>query len=333
MTTARESAWKNAVDLALEAMVAPSFTRVGPAVRRRVFAWEPLGQHRLDGRTALVTGATSGLGLVTARALARLGASVVLLVRNTGKGEAVRAEISATTGNDAVRVVGVDMGDLDAVRSAAAVAGPGPVDILVHNAGAMSSTRTLSRQGIEETVATHLVGPFLLTHLLGARLRARGARVIFVTSGGMYTEPLSVADLEMGEAGYSGVTAYARAKRAQVSLVQEWAPRLLPLGITLNAMHPGWADTPGLTSSLPTFSRLLRPLLRSADDGADTIVWLASAPGAGIPAGSLWLDRRRRSPHRLASTRRSDTDAQRSRLWAYLCSRAEIAPAELGALA
>jgi NAD(P)-dependent dehydrogenase (short-subunit alcohol dehydrogenase family) len=327
-----ESAWKDALDRALEATVAPSFTRVGPAVRRRLFAWDPLDRHRLDGRTALVTGATSGLGLVTAREFARLGAEVLMLVRSTGKGEAVRAEIAATTGNDSVRVVGVDMGDLDAVRAAAAAVGPGPVDILVHNAGALSATRTLSPQGIEATVATQLVGPFLLTHLLGARLRARPSRVIFVTSGGMYTEPLSVENLEMGEAGYSGVTAYARAKRAQVTLVEHWGPQLLPLGITLNAMHPGWAHTPGLTASLPTFSRLLRPLLRSPSDGADTIVWLASAPGAGLPAGNLWLDRRARPAHRLASTRRSDTEAARSRLWEYLRSRSGIGPAELQAL-
>lgn len=326
------SAWKGAIDGALEATVAPSFTRIGPAVRRRLFAWESLQGHRLDGRTAVVTGATSGLGLVTAGELARLGAGVVMLVRNTRKGEAVRAEIAAATGNDSGRVVGVDMGDLDAVRAAAAALGPAPVDILVHNAGALSDTRLLSRQGIEQTVATQLVGPFLLTHLLGARLRARLSRVIFVASGGMYTEPLSIEDLEMDEARYSGVAAYARVKRAQVALVGYWGPRLVPRGITLNAMHPGWANTPGLSSSLPTFSRLLRPLLRSPLDGADTIVWLASAPGAGTPAGALWLDRRPRPAHRLQSTRRSDTEAERRRLWDYLCSRSGIAPVELEAL-
>ncbi|HEV1996637.1 MAG TPA: SDR family NAD(P)-dependent oxidoreductase [Candidatus Dormibacteraeota bacterium] len=325
--------WRTAIDWTLETAVVPSFTRVGPALRRRIFDWEPLAAHRMDGRTAVVTGATSGLGLVTARELARLGASVVLLVRDTARGEAVSSDIAAATGNNAVRVVRVDMGDLDAVRKAAVDLGPRPIDVLVHNAGAMSETRTLTERGIEQTVATHLVGPFLLTHLLGRALRARPSRVIFVTSGGMYTEPLAVDRLEMEEAGYSGVTAYARAKRAQVGLVEYWAPRLLPLGITLNAMHPGWADTPGLRSSLPMFTQILRPLLRSALDGADTIVWLASAPSAGLPEGALWLDRRPRPAHRIPSTRHSDTEGERQRLWEFLCERSGISPAELRALA
>ncbi len=324
--------WRPALDRILEAGVVPSFTRAGPAVRRRLFAWEPLAAHRLDGQTAVVTGATSGLGLATARELARLGASVVMLVRDGQRGAAVSSDITLATGNALVRAVTVDMGDLEAVHGAAADLGPEPIDVLIHNAGAMNEVRAVTPQGIEQTIATHVVVPFLLTHLLGTQLRARRSRVVFVTSGGMYTERLSVDALEMDESSYSGVSAYARAKRAQVALVEHWAPRLVPLGITLNAMHPGWADTPGLRSSLPTFTRLLRPLLRSPLEGADTAVWLASAPGAGEPVGALWLDRRPRPAHRLPSTRRSDTREERERLWRFLCARSRITPAELGNL-
>ena len=320
---------RGGVDRALEVSIAGSFTRVGPAVRSRLFNWEPLATHRLDGRISVVTGATSGLGLVTATEFARLGSHVVLLVRDEERGRAVGSAISSTTGSE-VTVVAADMGDLDAVRrAAAALRELSRIDVLVHNAGALSRARRVSPQGIEQTVAAQLLGPFLLTNLLGAQLRFVGSRVTFVTSGGMYTEPLDVESLEMTPKTYDGVTAYARVKRAQVSLVERWAPRLDGLAITMTAMHPGWADTPGVRTSLPTFRRIVGPLLRTPSQGADTIVWLASAPGAGIPSGSLWLDRRQRSPHRLSRTRRSDTVAERERLWAFCCERSGITSDEL----
>jgi dehydrogenase/reductase SDR family protein 12 len=321
------------VDQALEVSVAGSFTRIGPAVRSRLFRWEPLAAHRIDGTISVVTGATSGLGLVTATELARLGSRVVLLVRDAERGRAVGREIAATTGNKGVTVVQADMGDLDSVRRAADSLRRLPgIDVLVHNAGALSRTRQVSPQGIEQTVAAQLIGPFLLTHLVGVPLRNAPSRVIFVTSGGMYTEPLNVDSLEMKPDVYDGVTAYARVKRAQVSLVERWAPHLRRLAITIAAMHPGWADTPGVRTSLPTFGRVVGPLLRTPSEGADTIVWLASAPGAGIPSGSLWLDRRQRSSHRLSRTRRSDTAAERARLWAFCCERSGITGDELAAL-
>jgi dehydrogenase/reductase SDR family protein 12 len=321
------------VDRALEASVAGSFTRIGPAVRSRLFRWEPPAAHRIDGSISVVTGATSGLGLVTATELARLGSRVVLLVRNAERGRAVGREIAATTGNGDLTVVEADMGDLDSLRRAAESLRllPG-IDVLVHNAGALSRTRQVSPQGIEQTVAAQLIGPFLLTHLVGAQLRNVPSRVIFVASGGMYTEPLHVDSLEMKPDVYDGVIAYARVKRAQVSLVERWAPHLRGIAITIAAMHPGWADTPGVRTSLPTFGRVVGPLLRTPSEGADTIVWLASAPGAGIPSGSLWLDRRRRSPHRLSRTRRSDTAAERARLWTFCCERSGITSDELDAL-
>jgi len=325
---------RSGIDRVLEASVVGSFTRIGPAVRRRLFDWEPLAAHRMDGKVAVVTGATSGLGLVTATELARLGSRVVLLVRDAERGRRVSNVIGATAGSGEVIVVEVDTGDLEGIRrAAAALNNLAAIDVLIHNAGALSATRKVSPQGVEQTVAAQLVGPFLLTHVLGAQLRKRPSRVIFVTSGGMYTEPLRVEALEMSTADYDGVTAYARVKRAQVSLVERWASRLQHLGITMTAMHPGWADTPGVRASLPTFRRVVGPLMRTPSEGADTILWLASAPGAGTPPGSLWLDRRPRSAHRLSRTRRSDTDAERARLWEFCCERSGITRDELATLA
>lgn len=317
---------RSAVDVALERSIAGSFSRVGPVVRRRLFGWESLATHRLDGRTAVVTGASSGLGEAAARWLARLGADVVILVRDTARGARVAEAIELATGSK-IKVVKADMGELDSVAEAAAALGNRPIHILVHNAGALTAQRHISRQGIEETVATHVVGPFLLAWLWQSNLEAAApSRVIVVTSGGMYAEGLDVDRLQMTSGTYDGVVAYARAKRAQVSLVEECASALRRRGIHLTAVHPGWADTPGLRRSLPGFHRVMRPLLRSVDEGADTIVWLASAPIESIGDEYLWLDRAPRPLHRLRRTTRTDTAPERRRLFEECCRLAGLDP-------
>ena len=125
-------------------------------------------------------------------------------------------------------------------------------------------------------------------------------------------------DLQSTGAPFSGPRAYARAKRAQVALVREWARRLGPPGIAINAMHPGWADTPGLAEALPTFRRRMRPVLRTAAEGADTLVWLVAAPEGGARTGQLFLDRRPRPFDRIPATRLSAGD--RRRLWDLVVS-------------
>ena len=161
-----------------------------------------------------------------------------------------------------------------------------------------------------------VVGPFVLISGLRPLLERTGdARIITVTSGGMYTQPLPLDDLGYREGAYSGPRAYARAKRAGTALVREWARRLAAGGsdIAINAMHPGWADTPGLADTLPAFYRFMGPVLRSPAEGADTIVWLAADPGAAGLSGGLFLDRRPRPFDRAPMTRLSAAD--RRRLW------------------
>jgi NAD(P)-dependent dehydrogenase (short-subunit alcohol dehydrogenase family) len=312
------------VDAFLEYSVVGSFSRVGPVLRRRLFDWSAIDPESVRSRVCVVTGATSGLGLESATALARLGAKVIVLVRNRELGSSVCAQIVRSTGNRDVSMIVADLGDLDSVRRAAQELNELPaIHVLIHNAGTMSGTFEVSPQGIERTAAVQLIGPFLLTTLIRDRLQSGCARVVWVTSGGMYAEPLDVDWLESPAKDYDGVKAYARVKRAQVSLNETWAPRLEPLGITMTAMHPGWVDTPGLRRSLPTFARLLGPFLRSPAQGVDTILWLVTTSSATQP-GSLWLDRRARSAHRLGRTRRSDTDAQRRRLWQFCVERAGL---------
>ena len=192
--------------------------------------------------------------------------------------------------------------------------------MLVLNAGALTHKYTVTGEGNELTLATHVLSPFLLTRALRPLLEASApSRVIVVASGGMYTQPLDVDALDPEPAAYDGTKAYARCKRAQVVLAEEWTRELLDTGITVNAMHPGWADTPGLRTALPGFTRVVGPLLRTPAEGSDTIVWLAAAPEAAGLSGLFFLDRRARAKHRLRRTRRPDEAREAARLW-RLCT-------------
>jgi dehydrogenase/reductase SDR family member 12 len=301
------------VDTALEATVVLSFTRFGIAARRHLGDWSA-DRPSLAGKTIAVTGASSGLGKAAATELANQGASVWLLVRDASKGQATQDEIIAISGNDDVSYLLADLADLSTVRDVAAELGANidRLDVLVHNAGALTDARNVTVDGIELTFQTHVVAPFLLTSLLIPQLEAAAGRVITVSSGGLYTQPLVIDDLQ-SERDYRGTTAYARAKRAQVLLSEEWAERLAPVGITTHAMHPGWADTPGLEASLPGFRNLTGPLLRSPEEGADTIVWLAGAGPDELGTGRFWMDRKPRSTHKVPWTRSGDI--HRGELW------------------
>jgi NAD(P)-dependent dehydrogenase (short-subunit alcohol dehydrogenase family) len=312
------------VDRALELTIVPSFTRVGFSVRSRLDHWTPIERYDLERRVMVITGATSGIGLATARALVRDGATVTMIARDGAKARAVCDELNAA-GPGQAGFVTADLSDLETVRAAADELARRHDEIhgLIHNAGALDKDYALSPQGFERTVASQVLGPFLLTGLVQPLLRrATGSRVLWMSSGGMYSQPLSVDRLEMGPADYDGTVAYARAKRAQVTLSEMWARHLRSDAVAVHAMHPGWADTPGVRRSLPTFRRLTGPLLRSPEQAADTLVWLAADDGTPVDTtGLFWLDRRPRPIHRLRSTRRSDTAEERQRLWSWCVER------------
>lgn len=311
-----------AADTAMDRLVAPGYTRIGHAVRRRLPGWpDDPAPGALTGRHVAVTGATSGLGEATARAVQDLGAHVHLVVRDTDKGEAVAAALTAP---GRATVWRCDVADLDSVRAftAALLAQVPRLDGLVHNAGALPAMRTESPQGHELTMALHVLGPVAMTEALLPVLTAR-APVIFVTSGGMYAQRLRADDPDYHQQPYSGTTAYARSKRAQVELLpllqRRWAGRG-PGGPCVHAAHPGWADSPGLTASLPGFSRLTAPLLRSPEAGADTVVWLLTRPGHR--GGQLWHDRRPRPTHLVRRTRTAPEEA--ARLWRWVAAAAGL---------
>jgi len=308
------------VDGALEATIVGSFSSIGPKIRSRTAGWMP--PQRLDGKQALVTGATSGLGLATATALARLGADVVLTARGHDRAERAVAAVHEAAPDVEVSYLLADMGEFDQVRALALefLDAHDRLDVLVHNAGALTASRTLTGSGLELTVASQVAAPFLLTGLLLPALGAGApSRVIQVSSGGMYTQRFDLATLVMDPDEYDGTVAYARAKRAQLVLLHEWVRRTEGSGVVFHAMHPGWADTPGVQDALPGFAKVMGPFLRTPEQGADTIVWLAAAPEAVQSTGGFWLDRRRRWENKAPWTRLSEADFidAGAELWAW----------------
>jgi len=282
------------IDGAMDRALVVGYTRIGSGLRRRWWPADP-APDSLAGKNVLVTGATAGIGLAMARAFAGLGATVHLLGRNADKVRRRVAEISdEIPGADVVGEV-CDVSDLEAVANwCADFAGRVPaLNGLVHNAGLMPKERIVTREGHEVQLATHILGPHLITEQLLPLLRAaHGASVVFVSSGGMYSTPLVIDDLESSHE-YNGVRSYARTKRMQVVLADSWARRLAGTDIRVESMHPGWVDTPGVAEYLPRFRIITKPLLREVADGADTAVWLVATRPPSAP-GHFWHDRAQR---------------------------------------
>ena len=282
------------VDAVLEAAVVPSFTRVGCAVRSRLDDWTPLAEYQLDGRVVLVTGRDIGLGRAAAELLAGPGATVILHGRDAVKAEARPQRGGGGDGQRRRARRRRRPERARAVRHAAAelLDRFDRLDVVIHNAGALQRRRarrppTASRR--RSPCRSWLRSCSLACCSIGSRAAGPG-RVLTMSSGGMYTAPLAVADLEMAADDYRGTDQYAQAKRAQVTLNEMWASAVDRHEVVFHAVHPGWADTPGVESSLPRFHRALR----------------AAAPHA----------RRGRRHDRLAGRRRRPTARQHRRLLA-----------------
>ncbi len=296
------------------------FTKLGYRASRR--RWNPVSAY-LGDRHALVTGATSGVGRAAARQLADLGARLTLVARDEAKAQALVDELTAETGNEHIGYEIADlslMSDVHALCDRLLAAGR-PLHMLINNAGALFNPRQQTSEGFEKSFALLLLSPYILTERLHPLLATAGsARVVNVLSGGMYTQKIHVDDLQSRRGSYSGSVAYARAKRGLMILTEEWAERWRDDGIAVNAMHPGWADTPGVEDSLPGFYRVTKPFLRTPDEGADTAVWLAAATEAAEVSGRFWLDREQHPSH--LSDRTKESAEERSELLATLAEMA-----------
>jgi dehydrogenase/reductase SDR family member 12 len=305
-----------ALDTVIDATVVLSYGNTGCKFRRALL-WDHADLAvDLTGQVCAITGANSGIGLAAARQLARRGATIYLLARNLERGAAAQARIREEAGHSRVYLEAIDVSSLASVRACAdrIKQHTQRLDILINNAGDAFDRRKLSVDGIELTFATNVLGPFALTTALLPLLQASApARLINVASGGLYLAKLNLKDLQFERRKYDELMAYAQSKRALLMLSEIWAEQLQPSGVTVSCMHPGWVDTPLLQTGLPAFRQSLRSILRTPDEGADTIVWLAAARQARSVTGRFWFDRRERAAHRIFLTRSSPADYQE--LW------------------
>lgn len=311
---------------------------MGPAIRRRLHHWTPLESNSLKGKVVVLTGATSGIGEAAASLYAQAGATLVMVARNRDKALASLDKLKKESGNDDLHAVFADLGVREEVeRVAIELANQFPViDVLVHNAGILLNERKRAANGTDLSVELMVATPFLLTARLLPQLghqwpasadlldirdesarRAEPGRVLTMSSGGMYTQGLTVDHLEMSDENYQGAKQYARAKRAQVILNELWAERVPPGKVVFHALHPGWVNTPGISDALPGFSGVFRStgLLRSPRDGADTLVWLSADAQPATCSGLFWHDRAVRSIDMTNGTRKADTQERREALW------------------
>jgi len=270
----------------------------------------------LDGKTALVSGASSGIGLIAALKLARMGAKVVMVARNPSRGDAALEEARTRSGAASrISMLYCDFGSQTQIRQLAADFRKqhDRLHILVNNAGSVSDRRQVTEDGLEQTFAVNHLGYFLLTTLLLDLIEASApARIVNVASVGHYKGDMAFDDLQY-EHGYGIMKAYQRSKLGNVLFSLELARRLADKGVTVNAMHPGgvatqiWSRTPRFAQPILAVAKLA---MVTPEEGGDRIVYLATSPEVEGKTGGYYEKDRLRTPSELAR----DTALQ-AKLW------------------
>lgn len=292
------------IDKALDRSIIFGFTSVGYKVRSSDFAALP----SMAGKTVVITGGTGGLGEATASQLADLSADLVVVARNEEKAQATVERLRERGANAIYELA--DLSLISEVRALAARLNQlDRIDVLINNAGVLFGKRSLTEEGIERTFALNLLSQYVLTTELLPLLKSSApSRVIMVASGGMYSQKIAPYDLEFKHGDYTGTAAYARTKRGQVILAETWGQEWKPHGVVAHSMHPGWADTPGVDEALPTFAKIMGPILRTPDQGADTITFLAASEEGGERTGLFWHDRAPRPTHIRSATHATEAE-------------------------
>ncbi|MCB2410884.1 SDR family oxidoreductase [Hymenobacter lucidus] len=274
--------------------------------------------HRLDGQTILITGASGGIGQITARELARRGAHLVLVCRNPERAAHTKALIQEVSPTSEPDVLLCDLSLLADVRVLAAEIARRyqKLDVLINNAGIMPGPLTITSEGHELSWVTNHLAPFLLTNLLLPLLEAAGrARIITVASEAHWLGEIEPAqNFRNAQDKYSSFTAYCDSKLANILFTNELAHRLELTGITANCLHPGIVDTglvnPGSSRLLKLMWLLARPLMVTAEVGAQTSIFLATDPKVAAVSGRYF---KRNKPARTSATAQNRAEA--SRLW------------------
>jgi NAD(P)-dependent dehydrogenase (short-subunit alcohol dehydrogenase family) len=270
----------------------------------------------LQGRVCLVTGATRGLGAVTAEALAGLGATVLAAGRSAERGSELVRNITQRTGNADVHFLQADLASMAQVRSLAAAVMHGwdRLHVLIDNAGTVLPTRHVTEDGLEEVFAVNHLAPFLLTSLLLPLLRSSAPSRIIVMSSYEHRRVRLRWDNLQGEHFYFSQQAYAQSKLANLMFVYALARRLEGTGVTVNAVNPGLVRTNICMDSgwlIRSVKRLLDHFSGlTPEQGADTGIWLASSPDVEGITGRYFQKR-----HAARSSRASYDTAAQERLW------------------
>lgn len=274
-----------------------------------------MGADALKGKTIVITGANSGIGLVAAESLAGMGAHIVLACRRQDAAEKAMQAIRREHPSASLEFVHVDLASLASVRRCAAniTQRHARVDVLVNNAGLAKVRRETSEDGFEMTFAVNHLGPFLLTNLLLPNLKLAKGRVISVASSAHKAGKMHWGDLQL-EKGYFVMKAYAQSKMANILFTRALSRRCAGLGIHANCLHPGGVATniwPNGNFAQRAFSTLLKKFLISAEEGARTTIWLASGETGGRATGKYFIRCKEREP---SAEARDDGAAEK--LWA-----------------
>ncbi|XP_051869261.1 dehydrogenase/reductase SDR family member 12 [Pristis pectinata] len=289
------------------------YTRSGYEAAAQHFGAKDLDVD-VTGRCFLITGANSGIGKAAALEIAMRGGTVHLVCRNKERAEEAKAEIVKASNNKEVFVHILDMSRPMMIWTFADEFQQthGKLNVLINNAGCMINQRQMTADQLESNFATNTLGVYILTTALVPLLqKSEDARVITVSSGGMLVQKLNVEDLQFEEGQFDGTMAYAQNKRQQVIMTEQWTK--MHKNIHFSSMHPGWADTPAVRTSMADFHARMKNRLRTAAQGADTLVWLAiSSTASQQPSGLFFQDRKSVPTHLfLAQTRATAAEEEK----------------------
>ena len=266
-------------------------------VENRKIMSTTLSKNHMAGKVCLVTGATAGIGKVTATGLANMGAEVIIAGRNKLKAEDTVRQIKSETGNESIQYLLADFSDLEQVRELARAFMEhfSRLDVLVNNAGAFFNKRIVTPYGVEKTFLVNHLAPFLLTNLLLDLLTiSEPARIINVSSEGHRQGTIDFNDLDFKHS-YFGMKAYGRSKLANILFTYELARRLADSEITVNALHPGHVATDIWKSNFPVVGPVLKWIIGlfaiSPESGADNSIYLTSSPVVSGITGKYFMKR------------------------------------------
>lgn len=254
----------------------------------------------MDGRVALITGATSGIGRATALRLATMGATLVLVGRDPDLGQATVREIKAASGNDAVDMLQTDLSSQASVRGLVADfrSRHSKLHVLINNAGIAPVRRSVTADGIEKTFAVNYLAPFLLTNLLLDELEAGAPARVVNVAGDFHRKATIRFDDLMSEQDFSGSSANNQAKLALILFTYELARRMAGTGVTANCLHPGPTATdgplhdPDLSAFSRAMYRAVRVFFQSPEKGAETSIYLATSPAVDGVSGKYFIKKR-----------------------------------------